>query len=102
MIEIDDDFNPDPEVEEVYNDFWKGIVEKNGQVNMDQVKKELFDFYFLIDAIPKVYDAVTGGMISKPLTSPEMVISIFNDYVQDLCDEAVKEFAEAHGIKYDG
>jgi hypothetical protein len=67
------------EVEIVYRDFWKGILEKNGQLDMNQLKKELCDFHSLILNSKKVYDHVTGGKISNIFTDPDIVCTMADD-----------------------
>jgi hypothetical protein len=53
--------------EEVYNRFWKEVVEnEDGTLNKDQVMRELSDYFFVLDNVPKVYSHVTGGLLSKP------------------------------------
>lgn len=64
--------------EKVYNEFWKGIIEnKDGVVNIDQVKRELSDYYFMLNEVPKVYCEVTNDNISKPNTYAYEVLNIF-------------------------
>lgn len=64
----------------IYEDFWKRIVEnEDGSLNIDQVKRELSDFYYMIEEVPKVYYHVTGGIISKPNTKSSAVISIADE-----------------------
>jgi hypothetical protein len=77
--------------ESVYNEFWKDLVETDGKMDPEKVKAELYDFRQLIRNIPKVYDAVTGGRISKPLTDVDVVISEFNDYVERCVSDAILE-----------
>lgn len=56
-------------------DFWKKIVcNPDGSLNETQVRKELHDFYIAMQCVPKVYDHITGGTISKILTDPKHVI----------------------------
>lgn len=82
-------------VEEEYNDFWKDIVENpDGSLNVEQVKKELSDYSFLLHGIPLIYGEVTGGMEGEPNTMPEAVIRRFNDHVTKLLDEAIEEERE--------
>ena len=71
------------EVERVYQDFWKPLVERDGIVDMEQVKKELFDFWQVMDRVPKVYCHITGGQVSKILTDPEVVNALADDYYGD-------------------
>ncbi len=66
-----------------YEDFWKDIVEENGVLNLDQVKRELSDYHFLLEEVPKVYDAVSGGLISKPNTYAYEVLNEFNEKFAD-------------------
>lgn len=71
-------------VEETYKNFWKDIIcDENGEVNIEQVKKELCDFYKIIQEVPKVYSEVTGGLLSKPLYDAGTVISVFNERFGD-------------------
>ena len=71
-------------VEENYQEFWKEIIEKDGIIDIEQIKKELYDFSTIIRNISIVYDHVTGGAISKPLTLPEIVIAIADEHYQEL------------------
>ena len=74
-------------VEQVYQDFWKQLVEVDGTVDIEQVKKELFDFYTVITEVPKVYTHITGNQISKLLTSADVVIQVADEYYNGICKE---------------
>ena len=80
--------------EKEYEDFWKDIVEKDGEINLDQVKKELYDFSWMNTEVPKVYDHVTTGRISKPNTKAFEVISVHDEIRSNKIDEAFKEGRE--------
>lgn len=68
------------DVERVYQDFWKEIIcDKDGKVDIEQVKKELCDYYKMLQEVPKVYSEVTGGVLGKPLYDAETVLSFFRD-----------------------
>jgi len=82
----------DEEVEKVYEDFWRDILEKDGILDMQQLKKELFDFWQVMQNVPKVYDHVTGGKVSKILTDPKVVC--------DLADELFSPIY-LHKLNYD-
>jgi hypothetical protein len=64
----------DAEIQKVYDEFWRHIVEPNGVLDNEQVKKELYDFHNVIQEVTKVYLHVTNNQFSKPLTSAEAVI----------------------------
>ncbi|PWK07512.1 hypothetical protein [Tumebacillus permanentifrigoris] len=78
---------PIADVEQVWIEFWKPLVtDAEGNVDMDQVKKELCDLHFLIQNVGKVYDHITGGMISKVLTDPKVVIREAEDHYRRCYD----------------
>lgn len=52
------------EVEQNYRENWKEIIEKDGVVDLEQVKKELWDYSFLLENVPYVYSEIAG--LSKP------------------------------------
>ena len=88
------------------NKFWEPIIYKNGKLDEKQVLRELADFYIMMNEVPKVYDAVTGGLLSKPLYPAETVIDQFNNYIQknyedkDDVEIMVKEAADARDEKW--
>lgn len=85
----------DPEVEKNWQDFWKELVtNSDGTINVDQVKKELYDFHFVMHGAGKVYDALSWGRVSKPNTDPDVVIRVVQDLEQQNINEAVKEERE--------
>lgn len=79
----------DPEVEQVFQEFWAEIVQSNGVLDVDQVKRELFDYHAMLKEVPKVYDVVTGGRISKPNTSATAVIGEFEALIEREIQEAL-------------
>lgn len=81
---------------ETYDDFWKEIVENpDGTLNRDQVMRELHDYRVLLEEVPKVYDEVTGGRLSKPNTAACHVIDAVNERIEAAIEAAVKETLES-------
>lgn len=76
---------------ETYEKFWKGLVETDGKLDLDKVMRELHDYSFMMDEVPKVYDHVSGGVISKPNTHAFEVINRHDDKRKEDIDWAVKE-----------
>lgn len=72
----------------IYDTFWKDLIEVDGQINLEQLQKELADFYLLIDNISKVYDHITNGQVSIPLTDPNVVIRLSDDCYGGLIHDA--------------
>lgn len=85
------------DIEEEFETFWTSIIMENGKLNLDQLKKELYDYSMLLQNIPQIYDEVTGGKISKPNTSPLEVIASFNDFVNEAINLAIEEYKQMKG-----
>jgi len=67
-----------------WDTFWKDLVcDENGELDLDKVKRELHDYGVCIDQVGKVYDHVTGGLLTKPNTAAEHVIGAFDESVDD-------------------
>ena len=65
----------DEEIEQVWKEFWLPLLEKDGKIDMEQVKKELYDFRMVMKNASKVYEHITSGKISYANTSADAVIS---------------------------
>lgn len=75
------------EINKNYDEFWKAILEdENGNINREQLKRELSDFSFVLSQASKVYLEVSGGRISKPNTYAHAVIS---EYEEDLSENYI-------------
>lgn len=75
--------------EKVYDDFWKSIVEnEDGTLNVDQIKRELFDWRIAMQQVSEAYSELTGGLLSKPNTAARWVIHYAQQQVRaDIADE---------------
>lgn len=68
----------DNEVEKVFQEFWADIVcNEDGSINMEQVKKELYDFRIIMNEVPKVYSEITGGRLSYLTYPAETVLGVY-------------------------
>ena len=68
------------EVEKIYNEFWKGIIEnEDGSLNKEQIMKELYDYYYVMDNCSAAYDLMSCGIISKPNTCFSAVRGLFEE-----------------------
>lgn len=64
-----------PEQQARWHEFWDDIlVDIDAAALPHQVKLELFDYMVTLEEVPKVYDEVTGGRLSKPNSKAEYVI----------------------------
>ncbi|ABL96775.1 hypothetical protein BcepF1.044 [Burkholderia phage BcepF1] len=83
--------------EQQWREFWREIcTNADGSINLDQVKKELSDFSMLLSWVPRVYMHVTGGRVSKVNTWPSVVVSLHDDHVNELVEEALRDEIESH------
>lgn len=66
--------------EKKFEEDWKDLVcYPDGMLDKDKVMRELSDYSFLLESVPKVYCHITGGKISKPNTLPGVVIAEADD-----------------------
>lgn len=87
--------NPTIDYEKVFEDFWKGIVlAEDGSPKIDQIKRELYDAHTFMDGAAIVYCHITGDLISKVTTKPEVVIQIADEHYEELYKDIAKEDRE--------
>ena len=60
-----------------------------------QLEKEWHDFMLLVHNVSRVYEHVTGGQASKPLTTAEQIIALHDDHVTKLVEEALADAKSA-------
>jgi hypothetical protein len=76
------------DVNKVWREFWKPIVFfANNELNINQVKRELFDYKMIMEEVSKVYDCLTGGRISKINTNHNAVIDEVENRFRNLAEE---------------
>ena len=63
--------------------FWKEIIYKNGKIDEKQVMKELSDFSYVMEQVPKVYSQITNGLLSKIMYPADVVLTEFYDKFWD-------------------
>lgn len=74
---------------EDWRTYWADIVAPFGEINLDQVQRELSDYGRLLDAVPLVYMHATGGQVSKPLTDPSVVCSLIDEHAREIVEDAL-------------
>lgn len=71
-----------------FNKFWHKIVcNKDGTLNEDSVKRELYDYTHLMGRMTVFIDYATGGMASKPNTDLEILKTLVDEHVEKLYGE---------------
>jgi hypothetical protein len=74
----------DGDVERVWKEFWEEIVCPNGILDLEQVKKELYDFRMMMTEAGKAYYHVTGGRLSKPNTASYHIIDAYEESIETM------------------
>ena len=75
--------------QQVYDEFWKSIIEPDGVVDFEQVKKELHDYHICIVEVSKVYCEISNSRISKPTTAAHWIIQEHQDRISEAVEDAV-------------
>ena len=85
-------------VQENYDKNWKHIVEKDGVLDKEQIKKELSDYSFVLANTTAIMDGVTDGRISKPFTHSFEVLKVVeeNKLSKNMVKDDVKGMLEYH------
>ena len=69
------------------DEYWNEIFNDNYPFNKENVYKELSDYYFVLNQIPKIYMEITGGTLSKTTYFASSVIQAHNDALERYYDE---------------
>jgi hypothetical protein len=76
---------------------WLAGVYDGEKLTTEKVGAELSDYHFILGEVPKVYDHVTGGLLSKPNYHANVVIAAADDHVTRLVRDELADLAEASG-----
>jgi hypothetical protein len=93
--------------EKLWNEFWLPMLKDNdGNLNLNQLAKELYDYFHVLHNVKNVYATITGGEISNPATAPEFVIAYADAYYAgyygiDLELDSPQESAQENGTAVD-
>lgn len=78
--------------EAIWDKRWKEIIlNEDGTVNLDQVKRELSDFWVMASFYQTVLEHVTGGRVSKLFTWPSVINSVADDIFNERVEDEVKD-----------
>jgi DNA helicase IV len=84
--------------QQVYDEFWKHLVETDGVLDLEQVKKELCDYYNMIQEMMTLTYDLTDGLLSYPNYKASTILTehgaIDDKVVREAVEEAVGEYKE--------
>lgn len=73
-------------------EFWsKHFLNKDGSINIENLKKELYDLDFCHDQISKVYCTITGNKLSYSNYYADTIIGVYEQEIQDAYDEGAAD-----------
>jgi hypothetical protein len=65
----------------------------------EQLKAELSDYHFMLGQVPKVYDHVTGGLLTKTNYYASVVIGAADDYMNSVVERELVDAGNARGME---
>lgn len=72
--------NYDPQHQ--WDTFWKKLcTDKDGNVDLEQIKKELSDYKFVIDNAPAVYSEASGNKTANIMVHENTMISLIYENI---------------------
>lgn len=96
------DIQAEGAVQKVWDEFWK-VLYGGKEPTLDEIKEELAGYYFILSEVPKVYEVITGGMMSKPNYTAEDVLKLYHNHVHALALELYQEiFDDVKGMATNG
>lgn len=86
-------------VERTWRDHWAPLLcDDAGAVDLEKVKRELYDYAQVLDQVPTVYTHITGGRISKPNTLAVIVTTEADDLAAREREEREQKNDEAQRL----
>ena len=86
------------EVRTVFEEFWRPLVVVDGRLDSGQVAAELHDYHQVIEAVPSIFMAVTGGRLSYPHYPASSVLAAYEDHLENLrsewAEDAIKDLSD--------
>jgi len=84
--------------QQVYDEFWKHLVETDGVLDTEQVKKELCDYYNMIQEMMTLTYDLTDGLLSYPSYKASTILmehgAICDKVVAEAVEEEVKHYKD--------
>ena len=82
-------------IEEIKKD-WDWLY-KDGKLDEEAVLKEISDYDFVLNEVPKVYCEITGGLLSKLTYPANVVLAEFNERFWDkvIITDDIKEMIKS-------
>lgn len=70
--------------------YWKELLQTNGKWSENKIRNEMHDLVFVMEQVGKVYMAITGGKLSKPMYYASTIIQEH----EEACNQAVNDYRD--------
>lgn len=84
----------DKEWEDDWNNIWLPLLYTDGQLDLQKIKNEMHDLWFVYQQVGKVYCELTGDKLSKTNYYADVIIGLHNEEVQNSYDEGYSDASE--------
>jgi hypothetical protein len=83
---------------DLWTKFWLPFLCRDDTATQEEVleavKKELFDYFYVLKNVQETYGRLTGGEITSPFTDPDVIIAYADQYYSDMMDYQEKGESE--------
>jgi hypothetical protein len=79
------------QAEKDFEEIWKPLLMTDNKLDMKKVKNEMIDLIFVYRQVGKVYQHLTGNLLSKPMYYAETIIQKHDEIVQEAYEEGLEE-----------
>jgi hypothetical protein len=76
--------------------FWRGVYD-HYPLTPEEVENELHDYWACLQEVPKVYDEITRGHLSKPTTRAQYIIDAVDERIEEAYREGLAAGRESVG-----
>lgn len=77
--------------EEAWERDWKPLLYTDGKLDIQKIKNEMHDLWFIFEQVSEVYCEVTGNKLSKPMYYASEIIGCYHEQLNDAYDEGFSE-----------
>jgi hypothetical protein len=75
--------------EKDWQEFWKDIVTEYGNLDLEQIKKELSDYKMMMETLSEINSELSDGLLSYPTYPAKTILNVF--YEKFINKEFAKE-----------
>ncbi len=82
-------------VENDWQNLWKDIcTTENGELDMENIKNELYDYHFLMNQASELYDYISNGKLCKTNYFASVLKSQHDDRIKEALEEQKEDILD--------